>query len=116
MSNAKERKCIIDGIIYKYCPTCSDYNSNEKWRLIYCSENCMNIHSVYNAYKANKISKSEATRKLSNCDLSNYSNVSGFIKEVLDEVINTKKTKVVLDKQLSEEEKINDIDIVNEEL
>lgn len=112
MSNAKERKCIIDGTIYKYCPHCSNYNSNEKWRLIYCSENCMNIHKVYDAYKAKKIDKVEAKNRLAECDLSNYGNISAFIKEVLDEVVESEKA---VKEVVTEESQVEADDIVNED-
>lgn len=100
---ATERKCIVDHTTYKYCPHCGNYNSKETWRLIYCSENCMAIHDVYDKVKAHKISTYEAKQLLDDCDMTNYENFTDEMKRVLGDVVEQKKavrksrTKIVND-------------------
>lgn len=103
MATNTERKCIVDHTTYKYCPHCGNYNSKETWRLIFCSENCMAIHDVYDKVKAQKISTYEAKQLLNACDMSNYENFTDEMKRVLGSVVEEqkkpakKRTKIVND-------------------
>lgn len=64
------RKCILCGKDYKYCPSCPKDAKKETWYAIYDSENCKNISKALTDYNLNKISKDEARKVLSACDLS----------------------------------------------
>lgn len=96
-----ERHCIVSPTkhIYSYCPHCGQYNKNEKWRLIYCSENCKNIYHICDDFKNSKISVSEAYSELSKYEIPNMEDINEVIKstvtEILEEGRPKKKKKIV---------------------
>lgn len=49
-----ERKCIVDGTIYEYCPHCGSDGSKETWKMIYCSETCREVDGILKKFKAGK--------------------------------------------------------------
>lgn len=82
------RNCVICGQAYKYCMGCPEqYNTQETWRNIFCSENCRDIYQTYNSLKAGEIDASAARQKMKALDMSRWNKVSGFIKEVLSPVV-----------------------------
>lgn len=109
----KSRTCIICGKKHEYCPHCGKYNSYETWRMVYCSENCMEIYNIFDKYRANKITAKEAYDKLQNYNLSNLTDlVKSTIEEILEKgkpvVINKNKSKKFSNVEKEEEIVKND--------
>lgn len=98
------RKCILDGTKYEYCPNCSGYNSNEKWRLIYCSDNCRQIDHIRDAYKSKKISVEEAKKQLSNYDVPSIENILDWAKPIIEEILKDTTSTVIEELEVSTEE------------
>lgn len=89
------RKCILCGKDYKYCPSCPKDAKKETWYAIYDSENCKNISKALTDYNLNKISKEEARKALSVCDLSvqlneHYRNEINVIMAGSEPIVETK--------------------------
>lgn len=64
MAIKPNRKCIICGERYVYCPTCRDSRPDEPWRNIYDSEDCMAVANIWYAYRGKEISKEDAKKKI----------------------------------------------------
>lgn len=63
------RICIVCGKNYEYCSHCGKFNPREKWRYLYCSENCREIWKVCNGVENEGLSIAEAKQRLSKCDV-----------------------------------------------
>lgn len=59
-----ERICSICGNHYDYCPSCGIGSPKERWRNIYCSENCKNIFDILSKWKNTVISSVDADKAL----------------------------------------------------
>lgn len=68
-SKKHERVCTC-GKIYKYCPSCSEYEHMEPWHLRWCSKNCMEIDTTLSNWGAHLITSKEAAEKLKTLDTS----------------------------------------------
>lgn len=104
---SKLRKCIVDKTQYKYCGNCKDYNPNETWRYLYCSENCRQIYHTLDAYKAKKINEEEAISILEKLDLSNKDNFTDLANKQFEKIypkgdkkINAKKVANVVENKI----------------
>lgn len=93
---AHERRCIVDMTEYKYCNHCGQYNPDETWRFIFCSENCREIYKVIERYVAGKCSANEAREELEKCDLSNMDHFSKGIKKDVDEIFEKSTNNKIL--------------------
>ena len=80
---AHEKKCIVCGKEYKYCSHCSQYNSDETWRYLYCSENCRKIFHIFSDVKGKAISEEEARKRFKECDLSDIDSFSDELKAMI---------------------------------
>ena len=70
---AKEKnnkKCIICGTVYSYCPVCGEDKNKPSWYMIFDSDNCNNIYDIVTGYRDAKYTIKEANELLKNCDLS----------------------------------------------
>ena len=83
---AKIRSCIVDAQEYKFCPNCGD-NADQKWRMIFCSDNCRAIKKVWDSYTAGKMTASEAKDELGNCDMTKMDSFLPYIKPGIDEIM-----------------------------
>ncbi len=63
-----ERTCVICGKTYEYCPNCSAYDNEPRWKFLFDTKTCKDIYGVLNAYKAESISADQARSKLSRLD------------------------------------------------
>lgn len=61
-----ERKCIVCGKTYEYCPRCKQYASSPKWKINFCSEDCKNIFEVIDKFIFKHISAEDAKKELNN--------------------------------------------------
>lgn len=103
---AKQRTCLLCGKQYEYCPHCGKHNPTETWRFLYCSENCNQIDNIISAYKANKISASEAKSRLSILSVPPLSAITNYVRPLLEQIYATVDVEVASyseDKEESEE-------------
>lgn len=63
------RKCIVCGKVYPYCPTCSDYSKMPPWHTLFCEDNCRKIFNITSDFLAEAISATEAKTKFDECNL-----------------------------------------------
>lgn len=82
---SKNRTCIVCGTAYEYCPHCNQYNSDETWRSVYCSEDCRTIFNVCSKYVANKLSASAAKEELKKITIPNNI-ISDGLKKNIEEI------------------------------
>lgn len=76
---AHERKCILCGTEYKYCPKCSAYDGLPRWMISFDKEECRDIFDSVCKYNFNHITAAEAKLvldKYPNADFSKYSIVT----------------------------------------
>lgn len=97
-----KRKCVLDGTIYEYCPNCSGYNSNEKWRLIYCSDNCRQIDHIRDDYKSGRIDLNTAKSEMRKYNVPNLNKIMDWAKETIKEILSEDNSLI--------EEKVSKID------
>lgn len=58
---SKVRTCCVCGKQYKYCPTCS---KDPSWKMLYDTEECMEIANIVSAYNMHTVSKEKAIESL----------------------------------------------------
>lgn len=100
---AHERKCIVCGAEYKYCSRCSQYNSEETWRYLYCSKNCRKIYKAFSSVKGGSMSKEEAKKEFKDSDLTNVENFNEEIKALISEVTKEPEPEKVEESPVTEE-------------
>ena len=99
MANKNNRKCLICGKTYSYCPVCGADRKKPSWYSIFDGDNCNNIYNAVTGYRDGLFTIEEAREKLNACDLS-IINSDGFnvgtrdkIKEIL-EINNVEPAKI----------------------
>lgn len=78
-----EKVCVICGTHYSYCPNCSSYAKEPRWKFLFHDQNCHDIYHVLNDYGANLITKEVARHRLMTLDLSN---VKAFRQDFQDQI------------------------------
>ena len=86
MIKKNNKKCLVCGTVYTYCPNCGEFNHLPKWMNIFHDENCMKIFYITTDYLAGNITADEARARYDACDLSNKDNFNTNTKRVLSEV------------------------------
>lgn len=79
----KTRECYLCGEKYTYCPTCSQDRMKPTWMAEFHDENCKNIFDICTRYNMQLITKEEAQKALSACDLSNKENFKDYVQRDL---------------------------------
>lgn len=111
---AFERTCIVDRVKYKYCHNCSDFDPTEKWRYLYCCDNCRQIYLACDDFVNNNISALEAQDKLNALDLSKKDEFIGTIRKNIDDIYSVERPKKKVKKMVIDEP--TETEIVNEDL
>lgn len=94
----KNKKCILCGKQYTYCPTCQQDKDKPVWMNIYCSENCKNIFDGSTDYKAGEITEDQYKDILSKADLSRKNEFKDSVRKTIDELMSGKVDKVEVEK------------------
>lgn len=63
------KKCIVCGKVYTYCPNCAEFHSMPRWYGIFHGENCKNLYELVCDFDAGVVSKDEALERAMECDL-----------------------------------------------
>lgn len=87
MATRFTRTCIVCGKEYEYCNGCSRFDHVETWHNIYHDENCRKIFNIASNYHAGKLSREEAAKAFSECDLSNKQDFKPSINKLIDELL-----------------------------
>ena len=76
----KTRECYLCGEKYNYCPTCSQDRMKPAWMAEFHDENCKNIFDICTRFNMELMSKTEAKKALTACDLSNKDNFKSYVQ------------------------------------
>lgn len=104
---SKEKICAVCHNPYSYCPACDKDKDKPTWMFTFCSQNCHDIYGVTSAYADKKLKANEAKKTLDKLDLSQLNNFGESYQTVIADIIknttiNTKKSKVVGNKNENE--------------
>lgn len=81
------RKCIICGTRYSYCPHCSEDANKPTWMAIFCGENCKDIYTTLDDFRDGRMSKEDAQVVLNGLDLSPIEKLPKNFQEIFNEII-----------------------------
>lgn len=81
------RKCIICGTRYSYCPHCSEDTNKPTWMAIFCGENCKDIYTTLDDFRDGRISREDAQTVLNGLDLSPIEKLPKNFQEIFNEII-----------------------------
>lgn len=81
------KKCIVCGEIYSYCPNCAEFSHMPRWHGNFHNENCKNLYDIACDFDADLISKEDALAKVMNCDLTYMENVHHAIAETIHKIL-----------------------------
>nr|DAM64681.1 MAG TPA: hypothetical protein [Caudoviricetes sp.] len=88
MGKKNNRKCIICGKTYTFCPVCNSEDTNKpSWYFIFDGVNCHDIYDVCVTYRDNEITPKEAYDKLSKLDIKDYKDFVPATKEQIEEIL-----------------------------
>ena len=87
MGKKNNRKCIICGHAYHFCPTCGEDAGKPTWYFIFDGENCHDIYEVCTQYRDKKIDEKKAYELISKLDLSNIEDFVEVTKNQIKEII-----------------------------
>lgn len=97
MISKDNKKCIICGTTYSYCPNCGADRKKPSWYAIFDGENCNNIYEILTGYRDGVITIDEAYNKLKDCDLTKI-NDEGFnvgTRQKIQEILASKDEKFI---------------------
>lgn len=113
MAEKLNATCSICGTKYHVCNDCSNTKSFAPWKRITCSTDCYKIFLILSNYTNKYISKDEAKKELSECNISNLEsfedNIKSSIKEIMKET-KQKKTKNVINENVAVESESKNIE------
>lgn len=90
---ANNRKCLLCGAEYSYCPSCGADKRKPSWMTAYDKEDCKIIFETLSAYSMKKISNSEAKKIFKKIDI-NSINLDEYKKETINEILGNKSSVV----------------------
>lgn len=94
----KTRECYLCGEKYNFCPTCSQDRMKPSWMSEFHDENCKNIFDICTRFNMGLISKEDAQKALSACDLSNKENFKDYVQRDIANIFAKPQPKVVKSK------------------
>lgn len=100
------RKCIICGKEYSFCPNCNDDAGKPYWYINYCDENCKKIYEACAGFSAKQYDKKATAQRLKNCDLSNMDHFDDTIKEIINVVMKEENSADTPEKKYRSQKKI----------
>ena len=99
----KNRKCLCCNVDYHYCPTCSQDRMKPSWMSEFHDENCKNIFDICTRFNMELMSKEDAQKALSACDLSNKENFKYYVQRDITNIFADKKPASKVAKSKSHE-------------
>lgn len=102
------KKCLLCGKGFKFCPTCQQKSPADAWKNIFDKENCRTIFNLACDFHQKEVDIDKAREILLNCDLSDKDTFRSDVVEVIDEILgSTNQTKETNEKEV-ELEKVED--------
>ena len=86
MKKKNNKKCIVCGTEYTYCPSCAEFANVAIWHNLYHDENCKEIFAIATDFNAKVLDKDVAKEKLGKCDLSNKKSFHNSILKAVNEI------------------------------
>lgn len=77
------KKCIVCGKSYTFCPVCHG-GAEPAWKNIYHDENCKKIYNICEEVINGNITEAEAKHMFDECDLSAKKDFHHVLKEIID--------------------------------
>lgn len=90
---AHERKCILCGTKYQYCPKCPSYSHLPTWMISFDKKDCRDIFKSVCDYNFGKISAPEAKAVLDEYPDMNYSHFSAITQNAIAKILEETKPK-----------------------
>lgn len=90
---AYERECLLCKKHYRYCPYCSDFEHEPRWKIMFHDENCNRIFDTLQKHSTKKYTDAEAVKILKSCDLSVLKNSTETIRKQVQAILATEKPK-----------------------
>ena len=87
MGKKNNRKCIICGNSYHFCPTCGEDTGKPTWYFIFDGQNCHDIYEVCTQYRDGEIDVKSAYEKISKLDISNIKNFAEATRIQIEEIL-----------------------------
>ena len=87
------RKCLVCGKEYRYCPSCKEDMGKPTWKALYDNENCRTIFDILVAFNSDHITATDAKGKLEKCNLNTY--IKPKLKKEIDAILETVDEKTV---------------------
>lgn len=79
----KYRKCLLCEQEYLYCSGCSHDKTKPTWMAEFHEENCKNIFQTCTDFNMKFLTKDEAKKTLSKCDLTNKANFKPSVQNTI---------------------------------
>jgi uncharacterized membrane protein YgaE (UPF0421/DUF939 family) len=111
MAVKNNKKCIICGTAYSYCPSCSRDMDKPSWYTLFHSDNCNNIYNIVTGYRDGLLTIAEAKTRLKTLDLSKIDD-EGFNAKTREQI---KKILSYNDAQYETESAVNETEDVETE-
>lgn len=107
-----ERKCILCGITYRYCPHCGEFDSLPKWMTMFDKDACKEIFNAVSEYNFGKYTASEAKRILDKYPLEDHMRYTKITQKSIADInakINKSKKRIAkvvpAEKNIADKEK-----------
>ena len=101
----RTRECLLCGTKYEYCHTCSQDKIKPTWMAEFHDENCKNIFDICTRFNMELMTKDEAKKALSVCDLSKKEAFKSYVQRDLS-VIFTEEPKAKRNKTPVKQEEL----------
>lgn len=106
---AYERTCMICGKQYQYCPHCSSFKSEPRWKSAVHDTNCKKIMDTLQLHFSGNLTDAEALTRLKDSDLTAIETASDSIKNQVQQILDkdaSAKEETVVQKQEQTREKV----------
>jgi predicted nucleic acid-binding Zn ribbon protein len=84
-----DRKCVVCGSHYNYCPVCGKNDPYATWRYIYCSEDCRKLFNIANNWVSKKISSEYAKEQLKTITVPPLNRIQSTIRKNIEQIQST---------------------------
>lgn len=86
------KKCILCGREYRYCPSCKEHEDKPIWMNSYCSESCKDLFLTATDYLVGLVTKEQMKAVIDRSDLSRRDTFHNGVAKIIDELISMKET------------------------
>ena len=101
------KKCLLCGKEFKFCPTCQQKSAADAWKNIFDKEECRTIFHLACDYAQGEVDADTAKKILSGCDLSNKDSfkpeIVTFINNILSAPVVDEKEDETRSEEIEEE-------------